>query len=81
MDTSEIVRRELGEGAEESRCLWQLAPRELPADAPCMALEMWQDAKGLVFFQFFVKQECRTDARWWDAIDSYTVFREARLAG
>ena len=69
MTIEEYVESTLDDGA---RCLWQITPKELPADLPPMALEMWQDGSGLHFIQALT--EDRGD-RWYHSILALVVFR------
>lgn len=75
MTNDAIVKREL---PDDSRCLWQITPTELPRDVPGMALELWQTPEGkLVLFQLFTDRR-RHD--WYQRVAGYVRYDQQSSA-
>ncbi len=71
MDTGDIVRDSIG---EDSKCMWQMVPSELPRDMVPMCLELWADGSGRLYLFQFITEDRK--AKWWERIIGVTRFNQ-----
>lgn len=72
MTSDTVIKNALGD--RERHCLWQIVPRELPANIPPMALELWRTPSdgALHLFQLFVRD--RGNKQWYRDVFGSTHF-------
>ena len=84
LTNTEATDAALGDG--DRRCLWQICPKELPADMGAMSFEMWltnerlhERDNGLRLVQLIVDRKHRDADDWFRYVESFQAFTPSQF--